>query len=183
MKKAIYFLTAIFFITTASHAHSADKVVVIPLNIRTANVPESLKTVSVSSMVATTISLSNQDTSDSTVCGSIGKYYSGPSLNKFFYIPVHLPDGATITSFMGIFCDNTDATSGWMRLMRSDNLWMADVSSFFGPTTTPRKRTDTTINEPVIDNSQYAYYLQMTAGTVNYNGPNYYPISAHITLE
>ncbi len=182
MRKAIYFLTAIFFVTAAHYGHSADKVVVIPLNSGAPNVPDSSKTVSVSSIGA---NLGNQDnTYSSTVCGSIGKYYSGPSANKFFNIPVHLPDGATITSFTGIFCDNSDAVPGYMWLRRSDDINLTLVrTSRDGHTTTPVKRTSTTINEPVIDNSQYAYYIKMTAGNTTYTGPDFYPISAHITLE
>ena len=178
------------FITLSIHSTQAEestKVVVIPLNSSTnsiGDVPGSLKTVSVSSMGASLITSSGQETNHSDVCGSIGQYYNGPPANTFFFVPVQLPDGATITSFSGIFCDNVDGVSIFMDLQRSDDTEMASViSNSIWPSTWPSKKTDKTIVEPLVDNSQYAYYIRMTAGTSTYTGPDLYPISAHITLE
>lgn len=177
-------LLLLLTLSLSTYSAKAEKVVVIPLNNNMASeYPGNFKTISISSIGAKLMG-SPDSTFVGDTCGSRGQYYGGTPTSRFFYVPVQLPDGATITSFSGVFCDNTDQMAGWIALRRSDYTRIGYVqSNLYGPSTTPYKKTDTAIVEPVVDNSLYAYFIVMTAGTSAYSGVNYYPISIHITLE
>lgn len=91
-----------------------------------------------------------------------------------FTAPVHLPDGAAITKMTIYYLDNNATSSFWVFLIRFNmtasgfdflsQIYSTDTSSGnFGAL------ADTTINQPVVDNSIYAYkiYVNGMDGTEN----------------
>ncbi len=180
MNRTKTILLAIVFMLSLSHAYAAEstKVVVIPLGSSSDNVPGDIKTISVSSLAGAT---SGADIYRVSTCGSSGMRASSGT-NAFINVPVQLPDNATVTSFSGLFCLNKTGVVITMQLMRSDGTSLGSKNgSTTSASTTPQRRTDATINAPLVDNSNYAYYISM--GLKGDLGNDIYPISAHITLE
>jgi len=98
-------------------------------------------------------------------------------------VPIQLPDGATITAFTAVICDNTASYGDDVYLYRSDSTVIAHTrTSVAEASTTPFTKTTTTIiSSEVVDNSQYSYYLYMEIhGTA---GSDLIPISGIVTLQ
>jgi hypothetical protein len=80
-------------------------------------------------------------------------------ITRYYYAPVQLPHGATVTKIKFYWSDVSGDYNGRCYLYRNDmqgggdTLGTVDTSSGTGSSET------TTITNPVVDNSQYAYYL------------------------
>ncbi len=101
MKKSLLTLTVATILLFAVSTMAANKVVVIPMG--SSKVPGNLKTISVSSLggVAYDTSIITKHGSDCS--GSNGRYTT-TGASDFLIVPIQLPDGATVTSFTGVFC-------------------------------------------------------------------------------
>jgi len=80
------------------------------------------------------------------------------------HAPIHLPNGATITSLKLYWFRNDAAASGQAKLLRlrlvDTNVYelaAANSDSSAGH----HEVEDTTINEPIVDNTNYAYFLEL----------------------
>lgn len=77
--------------------------------------------------------------------------------------PVHLPDGATVTSmFFYLYDDSGDDLSMSLRRKRINNTVASSVLATVataGTSTSVRILPDITITDPVIDNTQYSYFV------------------------
>ena len=176
-------LLAIVLMLSIGHAHAAEsnKVIVIPLGSSSDNVPGNIKTISVSSLTGALEATDLYALREADTCGKRGKVATTGTNNVFIRVPVQLPDNATVTSFTGVFCLNTGSVTIPMHLLRSDGTFLASVTgSAYIASTKSRRKTDNTINEPLVDNAQYAYYVSMG---LKGGRTDIYPISAHITLE
>jgi hypothetical protein len=99
-------------------------------------------------------------------------YLGGPA-RAHFEAPVHLPQGAQVTKVTFHFNDDSTAANGYARLCRTDlagnYLDMAYIDSYYA--WGYAGRSDTSIESPVVDNSQYAYWvywdLPISTGTGN----------------
>lgn len=179
MKKIIMFFCVVALVLVALPTYAANKVVVIPLNTSKGG-PGNWKSVSVSSLggIPRTSSIT---TAQGTTCGSVGRYATSGG-SEFLTVPIQLPDGATITAFTAVICDNTASYDDDVYLYRSDSTAIAHTrTSVAEASTTPFTKTTTTISSEVVDNSQYSYYLYMEIhGTA---GSNLIPISGIVTLQ
>jgi len=159
-----------------------NKVVVIPL--LTNKSPGDWKTVSVSSMGGIPRTSSQTTYQAMTCTGTIGRYATSGG-GDYLTVPIQLPDGATITSFTAVICDNSGATSGTMYLYRSESSGeIASVGTTSAEqSTTAFKKTTSTINatRAVVDNSQYSYYIYMPINGIV--GTALVPISGIVTLQ
>ncbi|HHL72185.1 MAG TPA: hypothetical protein ENJ29_06720 [Bacteroidetes bacterium] len=87
----------------------------------------------------------------------------------FLYAPVNLPDGAVVTSFQYIYVDqlqNFDTTARLQRKHLTDAL-VTDMASATSSSYSDhiRTKTDNTIADAVIDNSQYVYSVYVELET------------------
>ncbi len=186
MKNIAILVCSVLLMLGAITAHAGEaekKVVVIPLNTSSKENPGDWKTVSVISLGAVTrSSVYETDQTTGGICGYIVRTAT-PSMGEGYIVaPIQLPDKATITSFTGLMCDNSNLTNMSMELFRSDGHFLTAVGTHgLGISTTAYKRTTDTINEPVVDNANYAYFIYMSVDGID--AQNAYPISAHITLE
>ncbi len=181
MKKIFMLFCVVALVLVALPTYAANKVVVIPLNTSKSG-PGNWKSVSVSSLggIPRTSSVT---TAQGLICDSVGRYATAGG-SEFLTVPVQLPDGATITAFTAVICDNTATYGDSVYLYRSDGTSIADTStSAAEASTTPFTKTTTSISPgaEVVDNSQYSYYLYME---INGDaGNNLTPISGIITLQ
>lgn len=175
------------FLTLLTHfalpvSAQENKVVVVPLAARTG--PGDWKTVSVSAFAGMPEHYLVQ-TSAAFVCGHQGPYaHSGADPTRFLIVPVQLPDGATITSFSAVICDNTATYHGSMILYRSDNKFITVAQTTVAEmSTTPFTKSATSIADAykVVDNSQYSYFIYMAVNSVAQT--NLYPIAGIVGLE
>ncbi|MEE4241353.1 MAG: hypothetical protein V2I36_07795 [Desulfopila sp.] len=184
MKRILMLLCAvnIFLMTTLSFA-ADNKVVVIPLNSSSKISLGNWNIVSVNSLGAVTRESTYETTQiTSGACGYIARTAGFGESDGYLVAPIQLPDKATITSFSGLMCDNSDSTSISMQLFRSDGETLAIVGTqSLVSSTNAYKRIDNIINVPVVDNSNYSYWVYMSiSGSDRFNA---YPISAHVTVE
>lgn len=178
MRKYVFAICLLAFVFTAFSAVAQNKVVVVPLG-SSAKVPGSLKTISVSSLGGIPKNTSN-DTTTASTCGYLGRYTTGSADN--LAIPIQIPDGATVTSFNVLFCDNSNGYRGVASLERSDGTMMAQIFTTSGVvSTTPTEGTTSTIGSATIDNSLYSYWIEMSLTPSE--GVNIYPISAYVTIQ
>ena len=181
-------ILAISLISAAS-VNAADKVVVIPL--ASDNSPGDWTTISVSSLAGVP-----RNSSTSTIEGSHCTEHGTekPSGRRgqsggpdYLAVPIQLPDGATITSFTGVICDNTSLGGGDMILSRAvccDEGTIARVSTSPGEkSTTVFTRTTTSIapGMAVVDNSKYSYVVYMLVSSGD--GNDLIPIRGIVTLR
>ncbi|GAB4339493.1 MAG: hypothetical protein Kow0089_12420 [Desulfobulbaceae bacterium] len=183
----IKFFTTCFILLEVLFACSVfgqeNKAVIIPLG--SGRVPGNLKTVSVSAFagmpefegIVPRVAYS---------CSSYAGVYDGGGTGstQYLFAPVQLPDGATITSFKAVICDNTPSYGGSMALYRSDSKFIAAaLTSIAEASTTPfTKDADSiTSDYATVDNSKYSYFIKMSVNSAA--GTNLYPITAIITLE
>lgn len=182
MKKTVQLFCLLILIAAALPTYAQNKVVVIPLNSSKGG-PGNWNSVSATSLGGTPRT-STVTTKQGTTCtNSVGRYATSGS-SEFLTVPIQLPDGATITAFTAVICDNTATASGTMYLYRSDSTQIATTgTSSAESSTTVYTKTTTTINAnaDVVDNSQYSYYIYMEInGTA---GNDLIPISGIVTLQ
>lgn len=182
MKKIVMLFCAVVLVLVALPTYAADKVVVIPLNTGKGG-PGNWKSVSVSSLGGIPRTSSVATEQGTTCSNGIGRYTTSGT-SEFLTVPIELPDGATITAFTAVICDNTSSYSGSMYLYRSDVVSIASTgTSVAEASTTTFTKTTTTIGSgrEVVDNSQYAYFLYMEIN--GSAGSALSPISGIVTLE
>jgi hypothetical protein len=97
-------------------------------------------------------------TAQGAVAGGVGRYQLEGE-EDLLVIPVHLPDGAVVTSFSGTYWVK-GRVEGEAFLYRSDGVQMANVHAPDGGDAVRTASTET-IAAPRIDNSQYAYVVYM----------------------
>jgi len=182
MKKIIMFFCGVALVLVALPTYAANKVVVIPLNSSKSG-PGNWTSVSVSSMGAIPRT-SSVATEQGTSCSNAIGRYTTTGTSEFMTVPIELPDGATITAFTAVICDNTSSYSSSMYLYRSDSVSVASTgTSVAEASTTPFTKTTNTISSgrEVVDNSQYSYFLYMEINGAA--GSALSPISGIVTLE
>lgn len=183
MKKIIIICCMVVLTFTVLPAYAQEnKVVVIPLN--SSKGPGDWKTVSVSAYAGMPEHYDIK-VRVSYVCSQPGPYaFAGASGTKSLIVPIQLPDGATITSFSAVICDNVNTYGGSMILYRSDNEFIAVAgTSVAEMSTTPYTKSAGSITEAykVVDNSQYSYFIHMAVSSDV--GLSFYPITGIVTLE
>ena len=96
---------------------------------------------------------------DSNGVGYLGR--SGVVGNEYLVVPISLPDGATITSFSYTAFDNDAVNNSSAFLYWSGGSSVATSVTTGGASLALQTVSTTTINEPVVDNSQYGYFFYM----------------------
>ncbi len=98
---------------------------------------------------------------------------SGCSSSEFLVAPVTLPDGATITAFRYTASDADATVDSSGILWRTDNAHQASASTT--GSSGLQTVTTTSITDPVIDNSNYGYYVYM--GISGTSGSSIVPVN------
>jgi hypothetical protein len=119
---------------------------------------------------------SSTGTAQGAVKGAVGRYQTSGD-DDFLVIPLHLPDGALVTSFSYTFYDHHPTVDGSAYLYRSDDVVLAAVQTEESSVEVRTVRTESIQNRK-IENEAYAYfvYLQLSPEA----GPNLMPISAAV---
>jgi hypothetical protein len=94
--------------------------------------------------------------------GALLAHYSGPAVTGWYLAPVQLPQGATVTKLTSYFYDDSTTDDILARLQRSDmagNFYEMANADSSGYSAGYGNRSDTTITNPVIDNSQNTYWV------------------------
>jgi hypothetical protein len=121
---------------------------------------------------------SSTGTAQGAVKGAVGRYQTSGD-DDFLVIPLHLPEGAIVTSFAYTFYDH-HAADGSAYLYRSDDVVLATLQTEGSSAEVRTVRTESIQNRR-IENETYAYfvYLQLSPEA----GPNLMPISASIAYR
>ncbi len=95
-------------------------------------------------------------------------YHDGLLQDCWAHAPVTLPDGATITKFTSFWYVNFDEPSStYAALLRTNygsygsEFEMAFTGPIMGRVNAMRVINDTTIDQPVVDNENFGYYIRM----------------------
>jgi hypothetical protein len=81
---------------------------------------------------------------------------------NYLFASANLPDGATITDFSYTAYDNDGSANTTAQLLRTDATLIASVdTSAWTGTTAAQSGTTTSISAPVVNNSNYGYFVRM----------------------
>jgi hypothetical protein len=119
---------------------------------------------------------SSTGTAQGAVEGAVGRYQTSGD-DDFLVIPLHLPDGATVTSFSFTCYDNHPSADGAAYLYRSDDVLLAGISTEEALDRVQTLRTESIQNKR-IDNGDHAYFVYMQISPDA--GPALMPISASV---
>ena len=103
---------------------------------------------------------STYSTNQATVGGGVGRYGTAGAGSEYLVVPLSIPNGATITGFYYMCYDNDVTLNSSAFLYRDDVISMASVVTA-GNSATIQTVSQTTINNPVVNNSLYGYYVYM----------------------
>lgn len=119
---------------------------------------------------------SSTGTAQGAVKGAVGRYQTSGD-DDFLVIPVHLPDGAVVTSFSYTYFDDHATADGAAYLYRSDDVVLAGLTTEEASPEIRTVRTESIQNRR-IENDRYAYfvYAQISPDA----GPHLMPVSAAI---
>lgn len=119
---------------------------------------------------------SSSGTAQGAVKGAVGRYQVSGE-DDFLVIPVHLPDGATITSFSYTYYDNDARLDGAAYLYRSDDVVLAGVATEEAKDEVRTVRTES-VQIRRVDNAEYAYFVYAQVSPEA--GANLMPVSAAV---
>jgi hypothetical protein len=155
---------------------SAIRVVQANGNVLCERIPQGVISVSALSGIARE---STTKTTQAAIPGAVGRYQTEGE-DDYLVIPVHLPDGAVVTSFSFRFYDDSPKVDGAAYLYRSDDVALAVVKTE-GASQSVRSAFTENIQSARIDNQDHAYvvYMRMSALAA----ADLMPIGASITYR
>jgi hypothetical protein len=122
---------------------------------------------------------SSSHTMQGAVSGAVGRYQIEGD-DDFLVVPVHLPDGAIVTSFSYTCRDASPKVDGAAYLYRSDDVALAAVATQ-GAREEVQTLTTESIEHRKIENGQYAYFVYMRISPLA--AADLMPVSASIAYR
>jgi hypothetical protein len=122
---------------------------------------------------------SDTRTAQGAVTGAVGRYQLEGE-EDFLVVPVHLPDGAVVTSFAYTFYDDSPRVDGAAYLYRSDDVPVAIVQTE-GASQAVRSVSTENVQNARIDNRDHAYFVYMRISALA--SADLMPIGASITYR
>jgi hypothetical protein len=122
---------------------------------------------------------SSTGTAQGAVKGAVGRYQTSGD-DDFLVIPLHLPDGATVTAFSYTYFDDDPRVDGAAYLYRSDDVVLAGLATEEASAEVRTVKTESIQNRRV-ENAEFAYfvYLQVSPEA----GPHLIPIAASVSYR
>ncbi len=123
--------------------------------------------------------VSSTGTAQGAVKGAVGRYQTSGA-DDFLVVPIHLPDGAIVTSFSYTFYDDDPKVDGTAYLYRSDDVVLAGVETAEAKDEVRTVSTEEVQNRKV-DDAAFGYFVYMQISPDA--GPRLMPVSASVAYR